>query len=286
MPVSVGSPTAAANSATQNSATSGAPGPATGTGVVAESEPRRGSTPPGAGPPRRRHEQGAGLPRRRRLPGRPAPARARHWPCRGWWWLPGSWSHSSRTGVRIKGGISRHSQGNRRSEGESRQCGGGFETVAAQPFTASNHRQAGKASSTAPQPLPVATGRRPERPRRPSVAALSTTDHPQPRGVVSTPARWRSLLDHRGSRPPHRPLGFRHGHHRRGEPARRLQGVRRAGHGAGPDRRGAGRTRGGGVRRGDRWENGSSSGTTCGRLRRGWRRRSRAGPTGPAPTRC
>ncbi len=41
MPVSVGSPTAAANSATQNSATSGAPGPATGTGV----SPNRTASP-------------------------------------------------------------------------------------------------------------------------------------------------------------------------------------------------------------------------------------------------
>ena len=29
--------------------------------------------------------------------------------CRGWWWLPRSWLHSSRTGVRIKCGIRRHS---------------------------------------------------------------------------------------------------------------------------------------------------------------------------------
>ncbi len=33
---------------------------------------------------------------------------------------------------------------------------------------------------------------------------ISTTPHPQPRGVVSTPARWRSLLDHR--RAPRRSL--------------------------------------------------------------------------------
>jgi hypothetical protein len=41
LPVSVGSPTAAANSATQNSATNGAPGPATGTGV----SPNRTASP-------------------------------------------------------------------------------------------------------------------------------------------------------------------------------------------------------------------------------------------------
>ena len=31
---------------------------------------------------------------------------------------------------------------------------------------------------------------------------FSTPELPQPRGVVSTPARWRSLLDHRRARPP------------------------------------------------------------------------------------
>ena len=49
--------------------------------------------------------------------------------CRGWWWLPRSWLHSSRTRVRDKSGISRDSaREHRRSEGGSRQVWRGFET--------------------------------------------------------------------------------------------------------------------------------------------------------------
>ncbi len=84
-----------------------------------------------------------------------ANCRAPRWRCRGWW-FPRSWSHSSRTRVRFKGGIRRH-------------------------FPREHRRSAGEPGRPPPPPPgppreQTATTRR----ARPA-PRLSTAEHPQPR---------------------------------------------------------------------------------------------------------
>jgi hypothetical protein len=173
LPVSVGSPTAAANSATAELRDQRAhPGPATGTGVspnrtASADRLRRVQVRPRAGVGQQPGLGGVGG-----RPGRRAPARGpRPRVCRGWCWLPGSWSHSSRTvfesrveSVDIRLGKIRR----------SKVGWGGFETVAAQP------PQPPPGRGTPPQPPPKLPRRSPPRrqpadcpdpPRSPSVAA-------------------------------------------------------------------------------------------------------------------
>ena len=189
--------------------------------------PRRRSTPPGAGPPTRRR-RGAGRPRRRPRrhggPGRTrAPRQRCQLRCRGWWWLPGHGPilveqvfESRVESVEIRlGNLGDPKVGRGR-------CGGGFETVAAQPPQPPRPchpegdpkprglRPSLRFSTHGPHPRPRGwspteldhrerpPGRRPEPPRPPSrlCAFPNHGPHPRPRGVVN------------GARPP-RPPGRR-----------------------------------------------------------------------------